>query len=153
MSEEDISIQLPPHAYVPGLSPRHPLNAFDAIKASVTATTPIEELHKTQAFLAGRKFYDAGFFWECHDVLEAVWVHTRDPSPERDIVLALIQLSNARLKVKMRQPRAALRLCEMVEIRLSRCPTDQKILGLHVSDMSKLLLAARDIAKSGIKTP
>ena len=38
-----------------------------------------------------------------------------NPSPERDMTQALIQLANARLKLKMGKPRATLRLCVMVQ--------------------------------------
>ena len=145
---EKHGISLPPHAYVPGFSPRHPSSLFDEFRASVTPDTPIETLHETRAFRAGRLFFDAGYYWECHEALEPVWRQTRDPSPERDIVLALIQLANARLKVLMRQPLAAARLCDMVETHLFRCPPDRPILGLEVAEMMKLAKETRAIAKA-----
>lgn len=144
-------IPMPPHVYVPGFSPRHHDDWFDPIKRSVTPHVPVGELHKTPAFIAGRLYYDAGYFWESHEVLEAVWIQTKDPSPERDMVLALIQLANARLKVLMLQPRAAWRLCDMVDTHLSRCPTDSKVLGLNVADMVSLVSEARLIAKQAMK--
>ena len=134
---------MPTHVYVPGRSPRHPDNWFDEIKASVTPDIAPQDLHKTQAFQAGRAYFDAGFFWECHEVLEAVWLQTKDPSPERDIVLAIIQLANARLKVLMDRPRAAWRLCDMVETHLSRCPTDRPVLGVYVTDMMAAVKVTR----------
>ncbi|WP_227268300.1 DUF309 domain-containing protein [Roseobacter weihaiensis] len=147
-------IPLPPHVYVPGFSPRHAPTWFDDIKASVRPDIPPHQLHRTDAFIAGRTYFDAGFFWECHEVLEAVWMQTRDPSSERDMVLALIQLANARLKVLMRQPRAAWRLCDMVETHLSRCPSDRTVLGLYVPDMLSQVSEARLIAKDAMyRTP
>lgn len=153
MFERPPEIPMPPHVYVPGFSPRHPSNLFDDIKASVRSGTAPEQLHKSKAFIAGRVYYEAGFFWECYEVLEAVWRQTKDPSPERDMVLALIQLANARLKVLMRQPRAALRLCDMVETHLSRCPKDRAVLGLNVTDMLSSVSEAKLIAKAAIKHP
>ena len=147
MFENAPHIPMPTHAYVPGFSPRHPPAMFDVIKASVTPATPVSKLHRTMAFIAGRQYFDAGFFWECHEVLEPVWTQTKDPSPERDMVLAFIQLANARLKVLMRQPRAAWRLCDVVETRLSRCPSDRVILGLHQPEVLSLVSEARLIAK------
>lgn len=103
--------------------------------------------------MTGLAYFDAGFFWECHEVLEAVWRQTTDPSAERDMVLALIQLANARLKVLMLQPRAAWRLCEIVETRLKRCPTDRAVLGLEVTDMRERVKTARTIAKRAMRNP
>lgn len=153
MFERPPEIPMPPHVYVPGFSPRHPANLFDDIKASVRPSIPPEQLHSSKAFIAGRVYYEAGFFWECHEVLEAVWRQTKDPSPERDMVLAFIQLANARLKVLMLQPRAALRLCDMVETHLSRCPKDRAVLGLQASDMLSSVSEAKLIAKDAIKLP
>ncbi len=153
MSEDPPEIPMPPHVYIPGLSPRHPDHIFDDLKASVLSGMPASELHNTKAFIAGRLFYDGGYFWECYAVLEAVWRQTKDPSPERDMVLALIQLANARLKVLMLQPRAAMRLCDMVEAHLSRCPQDRAVLGLRVPDMLSRVGEAKRIAKAAIETP
>lgn len=150
MFERKPDILMPPHVYIPGFSARHPAHLFDSIKASARGNIPADQLHRTKAFIAGRYYYDTGFFWESHEVLEAVWVQTKDPSPERDMVLALIQLANARLKVLMLQPRAAWRLCDMVETHLSRCPTHRAVLGLQVSDMLSLVSEARMIAKEAI---
>ena len=153
MADPDLDIRMPPHVYVPGLSPGHPRSLFEGLKATVHADVPASELHQTQAFVAGVRFFHAGYFWECHDVLDAVWMQTSDPSPERDMVLALIQLANARLKVLMRQPGAARRLCDMVETHLSRCPSDRAVLGLWVKDMLDLVQDARRIIKTAMQSP
>ncbi|WP_300033550.1 DUF309 domain-containing protein [uncultured Roseobacter sp.] len=126
-------IPVPPHRYIPGKTPRHPEGWFDPIKKSVHAGTPAVELHETEAFVAGRAYFNAGYFWECHEVLEAVWLQAPDSSAERDIVQAIIQLANARLKILMGRPRAALRLCSMVETQLGRYPENAVILGLPVA--------------------
>ena len=135
MADPDRDVPMPPHAYVPGFSPRHPENLFDDIKASVTPEISPDQLHLTKAFIAGRSYLQAGYYWECHEVLEAVWMQTRDPSPERDLVLAMIQLANAKLKLKMNRPKAAWRLCDMVETHLSRCPRNKPVLGIDTSDL------------------
>lgn len=153
MYEKSPDILMPPHAYVPGFSPRHHPNMFDEIKASVSPGTPVSELHTSKAFVAWRLYYEGGFFWECHEVLEVVWRQTKDPSPERDLVLALIQLANARLKILMLQPRAAVRLCDMVETHLARCPKDRAVLGVDMSELLNRVSEARLIAKAAIVPP
>lgn len=123
---------MPPHAYVPGQNTRHPEEWFDAVKRSVSSDLPLEDLQHTAAFRAGLIYLDAGFYWECHEVLEAVWMHTPKDTTERALVQALIQLANAQLKVLMERPRAARRLCDMVEGHLRKCCGEQSILGVRI---------------------
>jgi hypothetical protein len=125
---------MPPHAYVPGQNARHPEDWFDAIKATLPSSVRVEDLHDTLAWQAGIAYFNAGFFWECHEVLEAVWMHTPNPSPEREMVQAIIQLANARLKLLMDRPRATQRLCGMVRQHLARCPVGQTILGTMTAE-------------------
>ena len=112
---------LPSHAYIPGRTARHAEDAFDAIKDSVTDEVPLALIYRTRAFSAGLRYLHAGYHWECHEVLEAVWLRTPDASPEREMTQALIQLANARLKLAMDRPKAAARLCGMVAGHLDRC--------------------------------
>lgn len=124
------AIPRPPHAYVPGQNSRHPEDWFDAIKNTVGEGMRPEEVQQTQAFRAGLVYLETGFYWECHEVLEAVWARQPEGSPEKDMVQALIQLANARLKVLMQRPRAAVRLCDMVLGLLGAHPPEQAILGI-----------------------
>lgn len=142
--------EFPPYPYVPGRGPKYSDSeySFDDLTASVTADLPPEDLGDTRAFKAGRAFYRHGYYWECYQVLDPVWMQTRDPSPERDVVLAFIQLANARLKLLSNRPHAAWRLCDMVEAHLSRCPKDRPVLGLQVTELMDECAAARRLAKS-----
>ncbi len=140
---------VPSHAYVPGQTARHPENWFDAIKASVTQDVPVAELDQTEAWQAGLEYLAEGYFWECHEVLEAVWLQAPEGSPERAMTQGIIQLANARLKVRMRRPRAALRLCDMVKGHLARCPADRQTLGLTVQDVLQWTQDTRDHLQRG----
>lgn len=128
-------IPRPLHRYVPGRTPRHPETWFDPIKSSVTKTTAPDALQHTAAFQAGLVYLAEGYHWECHEVLEAVWMQAPDPSPERDMTQALIQLANARLKLEMQRPRATRRLCEMVRAHLDRLPQVEAVMGVRVADI------------------
>ncbi len=99
----------PAHAYVPGQTARHPEGWFDPLK------TIDADPFDSPAMRAGLDYLHAGYFWECHEVLEAVWLALPDPSAERHMVQAVIQLANARLKLAMGRPKATLRLCAMVQ--------------------------------------
>ena len=121
---------MPPHAFIPGKNARHPDDWFDEIKSSVHAGLAPSQLQHTAAFRAGIIYLETGYFWECHEVLEAVWMQAPNETPEREMVQALIQLANAKLKILMLRPRAAMRLCVMVEQHLARCPAGVPILGV-----------------------
>ena len=99
----------PPHAYVPGQTPRHDEHLFDAIKSGVEDCA-VENLHHSQAWSYGIAFLEDGFYWEAHEVLEAVWMACPPNAPERLMVQAVIQLTNAKLKEAMGRDQAASRL-------------------------------------------
>lgn len=62
------------------------------------------------AFLYGLRLHDAGYFWEAHEVWEAVWMAAPHNGRDRLALRAFIQIANAGLKRAMNQPRAAGRL-------------------------------------------
>ena len=105
---------LPATAYIPGKTPRPPEGAFDALRASARPGMPAADLIASPAWRAGLRFDAAGFHWEAHEVMEAVWLALPPNSTERRVVRAAIQLANARLKLRMGRPGACLRLVELV---------------------------------------
>lgn len=109
MSQFD-DIELPDHAYVPGSTARHESGAFDHFCVDAKPGMDVEALASCRAWRAGLKFLEAGFFWEAHEVLEAVWMALPTDSADRQTVQALIQYANAGLKQKMGRPGAASRL-------------------------------------------
>ncbi len=100
----------PPYAYVPGVNQRHPEGAFDPIRDTAQPEMDQEQLAKCDAFVFGLRYLETGYFWEAHEVLEPVWMALRPNSVARSVVQGLIQLANARLKLKMMKPNAAGRL-------------------------------------------
>lgn len=104
---------LPSHAHIPGRNARHPPNAFEDVKAATPAETIAAEAPRNPAWRFGLTLLARGYFWECHEVLEPVWLNAAPNSRERAAVRAVIQLANAALKVEMERPTAAARLCDM----------------------------------------
>jgi uncharacterized protein len=102
---------LPGHAYLPGRTARHPEGAFDAIRGAAPPVTRSEEASANETWRHGLRLFAGGWYWECHEVLEPVWMNAGPNSRERALVQAVIQLANAALKVRMGQRRAAARLC------------------------------------------
>lgn len=115
------AIHFPGHAHIPGQTKRHPEGYFDAIRASVTADLDPSDLAHSEAWKTGLAFLGSGYFWEAHEVLEPVWMQAPQKSAERLLVQALIQLANAKLKLRMDQPKATLRLCATVDTLLTDC--------------------------------
>ena len=103
----------PSHAYVPGLTERHPDDAFDDLKRTVRPGAAAHELAACEAFRTALRWLDAGYGWEAHELLEPVWMALPDGGAERRFVQALIQLANGRLKLAMARPKAALRLVRL----------------------------------------
>ncbi len=121
----------PPHAYVPGRTPRHPEDLFDAIKAGVTRGMPSVDLAWSDTWQTGLRYYREGYFWEAHEVLEAVWMATGQNSAERRMVQAVIQLANAALKARMGRENATRRLCGIARAHLAEIPGHRgTVLGL-----------------------
>lgn len=133
----------PTHAYIPGKTARHPEGAFDALKSDVTEGMNAEEMQKSLAWKAGVFYRAEGYYWECHEVLEALWLAAPD-GPVRSYVQAVIQLANAQLKEKMNRPRAVVRLCGIVATLLDECGDRHMVLGQSVAGLrseAKLLSA------------
>ena len=130
---------LPPYRHVPGRTP-HPTRDPDGHSyGQEEPELPSLNDHRWQDcshYLYGIDLFNEGYWWECHEVLEPIWMQTPNGSAERDMVQAVIQLANARLKLRMALPRAARRLCDMVTAHLARCPQDRPILGLHAREVA-----------------
>ncbi len=58
----------------------------------------------------GIELNDAGYFWESHEVLQAVWAAAPQGGRERILLRACIQIASANLKLRMQKPHAAARL-------------------------------------------
>lgn len=101
---------IPDHAHIPGQNPRHAEVLFDAVKSSAKKGMPLDVIKDSAAVAHGIAYLNHGFYWECHEVLEAVWMALVDHPSDRQVVQGVIQIANGFLKLKMAQPKAALRL-------------------------------------------
>jgi uncharacterized protein len=111
-----MTFALPSYAHIPGQTARHFPDAFDDAKASALAVTEDATVPENQAWLYGLELLAMGFYWECHEVLETVWLRARPNSQARAAVQGVIQIANAALKLKMQKPKAANRLASMAEL-------------------------------------
>jgi hypothetical protein len=64
------------------------------------------------AFRYGLALHDNGFFWEAHEIWEAVWKAAPMNGADRLALRALIQIANSGLKQRQARQRAAARLID-----------------------------------------
>ena len=110
-----MTFTLPSYAHIPGQNARHHTDAFDAAKASALAVTEDATASENQAWRYGLELLARDFYWECHEVLETVWLRARPNSQARAAVQGVIQIANAALKLEMQKPNAARRLASIAE--------------------------------------
>lgn len=135
---------LPEHKYVPGVTDRHPEGAFDAIRDQATPVTESATAADNPAWAYGLRLFDAGFWWEAHEVLEPVWMNARPNSAERAMCQAVIQLANGALKREMGAEKAWERL-RSIALDLAREATrGGDAMGLALTDLER---AAADVAE------
>jgi hypothetical protein len=104
MSSADSSEPLPPYSYVPGGPWPHPTRSPQG--HSYGRTAPKVELTGAGSasvwprFLRGAELFNAGYYWEAHEVWEGLWHAYGRHGAEADVVKALIKLAAAGVKVR-----------------------------------------------------
>lgn len=101
---------MPRWAYVPGDARGADHEQLALVKALVPSRYEGVVPARHPALRYGLALNDAGFFWECHEILEAVWAAAPQGGRDRILLRACIQIANANLKHKMQRGQAAARL-------------------------------------------
>jgi len=101
---------MPAWAHVPGETRGADHARLAPVKALVPARFDRVVPWQNSALRYGLALNDAGFFWECHEILEAVWAAAPQGGRDRILLRACIQIANANLKRRMRRGQAAARL-------------------------------------------
>jgi hypothetical protein len=105
----------PSIAHVPGTGSEPDRAPLVAAKRLVRAPVVAQGWESDAAYRYGAALYAGGFFWEAHEVWEAVWKACPPNGVERRLLRGLIQLANAALKIRMGRGRAAVRLLREAE--------------------------------------
>jgi predicted metal-dependent hydrolase len=99
---------LPPYTYVPGSCWPHPTRSPDGHLWGVghRAVAPIEpdRWWESPAYCRGVLLFNRGYYWEAHEVWEAIWHAHGRQGPIASILRALIKLAAAGVKVRERRP-------------------------------------------------
>ena len=126
---------LPPYRYLPdgtGRTPhprRHPEGHSFGAPEETPAFDP-ERWAESAEYRYGVDLYNAGYFWECHEVFESLWNAVGRESDAGRLLQALIQVAAARLKRELGQERPARTLAEKALRSLERF--DGAVLGIDV---------------------
>jgi hypothetical protein len=105
-------LALPRWAYLPGVTPEPDREPLERAKALVPPAFAGGVPAEHPAFRYGLALHDGGFFWEAHEVWEAVWKAAPKNGCDRLVLRGLIQRANAHLKLRMGRRAAALRLLD-----------------------------------------
>lgn len=131
-----MTFKLPCRRHIPGSASAPDRAPLDAVKALTPSRVNGDTWREAPAYAYGLHLYARGFFWEAHEVWEAVWLATAPNSQERHLLAGLIQLANASLKLEMAQPKAALRLLRASQDHLTECPSSP-LLGLDPGALAR----------------
>ena len=93
---------LPDYAFVPGGPFRHP----NADRVDEPTPSPIEDgdWRASPSYLRGFTMFNAGYYWESHEVWESLWHAHGRRGPIADLLKGLIKLAAAGVKVRQGQP-------------------------------------------------
>lgn len=110
----DVSeIPLPEEAHVPGRNARPDPVFLEEICDKANAVTTEAAGGNNLPWVYGIRLFNEGFYWEAHEVWEAVWMNAPPNSREKHFVQGLIHFANGLLKIRMERPAAARRLFEL----------------------------------------
>jgi uncharacterized protein len=140
------SLPLPRGAHVPGSGTTPDRAPLDTAKALVRPPVREAEWEGNEPYRYGVALCLNGFFWEAHEVWEAVWLACPPNSRERRFLRALIQIANAALKLRMGRANAARRLlAEAAEI-IGECLAAQagaRLMGVDLPELRHVLAGAK----------
>ena len=139
-------LPLPAQPYLPGVNARPADDFLAAAGVVIPARTMAAEAADNIGWRYGIRLFNAGCFWEAHEVLEGVWMNAAPNSRERHLVAAVIQLANGRLKQAMGRDRAASRLAGLAADHVERAYAGHagRLMGLDRADLAGALLRLRD---------
>jgi hypothetical protein len=103
-------LPLPRWIYLPGVDAEADRATLERAKALVPLRFDGFVPAAHPALRYGLALNDAGFFWECHEILEAVWAAAPQGGRDRILLRACIQIANANLKLRLNRPGAVARL-------------------------------------------
>jgi uncharacterized protein len=136
-------IELPSYAHLPRKNERHAEGFLDHVIALAPHITTSGEADKNTPWLFGVRLFKSDFFWEAHEVWEAVWLKAAPNSREQHFMQGMIHLTNALLKLKLGQQKAAVRITLKADESLERAfqgGADKPVMGVSFVYVNELLM-------------
>lgn len=121
-------LPLPAYRYLPGRAP-HPFRHaeghrhFHPDPLPDVLFDPARPWTEDRRYRHGLDLYTAGYWWEAHELWEAIWRVVPRDRPERELLQALIQSAACRVKWVLGGARAAHHLRARVALRFGRVRT------------------------------
>ncbi|TQV79542.1 DUF309 domain-containing protein [Denitrobaculum tricleocarpae] len=116
-------VALPARPHHPGTGSVADMALLEEVKQACPERTDPGKWRQNRTYRYGWSLFEAGFYWEAHEVWEPVWLACRPNSLEKSFLRAAIQLTNACLKDAMGKTNAARRLFDEVEGLVSELKT------------------------------
>jgi len=138
----------PPYRFLPGKNPhprRDPHGHSYGQPEPVVGTVSPERWHEAQDYLYAVDLYNHGYWWESHEVFEALWHAAGHHTIEGKFYRALIQLAAASVKAAVGQHVPAQRLLQRGLQRLEQAP--DQFMGLEVRSLLQTIRATLGIPK------
>ncbi len=135
-------VVLPEHPHHPGTGSVAETALLSEVKATCPKVTDPDSWRKNRPYRYGWSLFEAGFYWEAHEVWEPVWLACRQNSLEKIFLRAAIQMTNACLKRVMGNRKAARRLFDHVDELLEELKTrlqaeDETYMGVDLTVFAK----------------
>jgi hypothetical protein len=107
MQQDSSDAPLPAYAFVPGGPWPHP-NRLPKAHSNVGSTPPDDQPGARESWWQGRflraaALFNAGYYWEAHEVWEELWNADGRRGPTAEVLKGLIKLAAAGLKVRERR--------------------------------------------------
>ncbi len=137
------ALALPATRHVPGQATTADATVLErACRTALPQTLDDTARHNT-AWRYGLRLFNDGFYWETHEVLEAVWMNARPNSCERHLLQGVIHLANAALKHHMHRPQAVQRLLALAGECIARAypQESQMLMGVARADLHRTVTA------------
>ena len=136
---------LPAYRYVPGRSPhprRHPHgHSYGRPEPRSEAVEP-DAWASSELYRVAVDLYNHGYWWECHEALEAIWHAAGRETEQGQFLQGLIQVAASHLKRFMGSKDAARALAERGLARLARTPSPY--MGIDVRAFERAVRACVD---------
>lgn len=116
---------LPAYRYLPGRTPhprRHPLGHSFGLPEPRPPAFPPEAWAGSEEYRYGIDLYNFGYWWECHEIFEGLWLAAGPRTEQGNFFQALIHFAAANLKKSLGAEAPAETLARNGLTRLARTP-------------------------------